>query len=153
MVTTPARARRETSEPQEVLAVLAGLLMAAATSIVPAGAMALVPMAKADESQNGQFYTPPDPLSPARPGDLNRTEPARLAHGFDLTFGRQETFTATMLARRATAAHHNASAPLANLSPTRPGQCVVSRISNNCGLTMCLMKWGPRGLPDSGVLQ
>ena len=31
-----------------------------------------------DEPQYAEFYTPPDPLPPGRPGDLIRTEPSRL---------------------------------------------------------------------------
>lgn len=35
-------------------------------------------LAHADESQYEQFYTPPEPLPPGKPGDLIRTEPSRL---------------------------------------------------------------------------
>ncbi|MGZ4527504.1 MAG: lipase family protein [Mycobacterium sp.] len=34
--------------------------------------------ADGDEPQYAEFYTPPDPLPPGRPGDLIRTEPSRL---------------------------------------------------------------------------
>ncbi|GBE64752.1 Secretory lipase family protein [Mycobacterium sp. MFM001] len=35
-------------------------------------------VAGADESVYAEFYTPPDPLPPGRPGDLIRTEPSRI---------------------------------------------------------------------------
>lgn len=35
-------------------------------------------VARADESQYAEFYTPPDPLPEGRPGDLIRSEPSRL---------------------------------------------------------------------------
>ena len=38
----------------------------------------LLPHARANESQYAEFYTPPDPLPPGRPGDLIRSEPSRL---------------------------------------------------------------------------
>ena len=38
----------------------------------------LLPHARANESQDAEFYTPPDPLPPGRPGDLIRSEPSRL---------------------------------------------------------------------------
>lgn len=50
------------------------------------GSLVLAPHAGADrnhdpyfnEDEYAQFYTPPDPLPPAQPGDLIRTEPSRL---------------------------------------------------------------------------
>jgi triacylglycerol lipase len=53
------------------LATVAGMLAA-----LPA--LAIVPTAHADDQKYEEFYTPPDPLPPAKPGDLIRTEPSRL---------------------------------------------------------------------------
>lgn len=41
-------------------------------------ALIFEPVATADESQYQEFYTPPDPLPPGKPGDLIRSEPSRL---------------------------------------------------------------------------
>jgi hypothetical protein len=53
--------------------------IAALCCIGPTGAAAgTLPIARADESQFLEFYTPPDPLPPGLPGDLIRTEPQRI---------------------------------------------------------------------------
>ncbi|GAB4685948.1 lipase family protein [Mycobacterium avium subsp. hominissuis] len=49
--------------------------MAIAASLVSA---TIPPPAHADDQKYEQFYTPPDPLPPGKPGDLIRTEPSRL---------------------------------------------------------------------------
>jgi hypothetical protein len=50
---------------------LAALVVVCASGIV-------VPPARADDRQYEEFYTPPDPLPPGKPGDLIRTEPSPL---------------------------------------------------------------------------
>jgi len=50
---------------------LAALVVLCACGIV-------IPQAHADDRQYEEFYTPPDPLPPGKPGDLIRTEPSRL---------------------------------------------------------------------------
>ncbi len=57
------------------LGVLIGVLLCISPSLP---ALELAPVARADESQYIEFYTPPDPLPPGKPGDLIRTEPSRL---------------------------------------------------------------------------
>jgi hypothetical protein len=57
------------------LGVLLGVLLCISPSLP---ALELAPVARADESQYEEFYTPPDPLPPGKPGDLIRTEPSRL---------------------------------------------------------------------------
>src|SRR6476646_1987370 len=54
------------------LAALAAILLA----VVPC--IDVAPIARADDRQYEEFYTPPDPLPPGAPGDLIRTEPSRL---------------------------------------------------------------------------
>jgi len=52
-----------------------------AVLLVVVAALLNIPIAHADggdEPQYAEFYTPPDPLPPGRPGDLIRTEPSRL---------------------------------------------------------------------------
>ena len=41
--------------------------------------LTFAPVAGADDWEYEEFYTPPEPLPPGRPGDLIRTEPSRLA--------------------------------------------------------------------------
>jgi hypothetical protein len=63
-----------------VLAKLAAVVLAIAVVVVPV-AVAESPSAHADpydESLYEQFYTPPQPLPPGEPGDLIRSEPARM---------------------------------------------------------------------------
>jgi hypothetical protein len=57
------------------LGVLLGVLLCISPSL---HALELAPVARADESQYEEFYTPPDPLPPGGPGDLIRSEPSRL---------------------------------------------------------------------------
>ena len=55
------------------------LALTAAALMVAVPALVVMPVAHADDSEYEEFYTPPDPLPPGRPGDLIRTEPSRLA--------------------------------------------------------------------------
>ncbi|MGJ6123865.1 lipase family protein [Mycolicibacterium sp. Y3] len=50
--------------------------MMSALSVV--STIAVTPVARADDRQYEQFYTPPEPLPPGQPGDILRTEPSRL---------------------------------------------------------------------------
>lgn len=54
----------------------AATMVAAILAVVPA--VPTAPVARADDRQYEEFYTPPSPLPPGRPGDLIRTEPSRL---------------------------------------------------------------------------
>src|SRR5690242_893055 len=47
-----------------------------ALALLPA--IKVAPIARADEGQYLEFYTPPEPLPPGKPGDLIRTEPSPL---------------------------------------------------------------------------
>lgn len=58
---------------RRVAGVFAALVLMAGTLTGPA-----IARADGDEPQYADFYTPPDPLPPGRPGDLIRTEPSRL---------------------------------------------------------------------------
>ncbi|CAN5240117.1 lipase family protein [soil metagenome] len=62
------------NHPRLVLGFAALLAIGLAT--IPA--VNITPPAHADESGYQEFYTPPDPLPPGKPGDLIRSEPSRL---------------------------------------------------------------------------
>lgn len=55
------------------------LALTAAALMVAFPAPVVMPAAHADDREYEEFYTPPDPLPPGKPGDLIRTEPSRLA--------------------------------------------------------------------------
>ena len=59
------------------LRVLLGVLLCISPSL---HALEVAPVARADESQYIEFYTPPDPLPPGAPGDLIRFEPSRVVY-------------------------------------------------------------------------
>ncbi|WP_428370256.1 lipase family protein [Mycolicibacterium sp.] len=58
---------------------LCGALVTALVALIPA-VVGPAPLASADETKYLTFYTPPDPLPEGKPGDLIRTEPARLVY-------------------------------------------------------------------------
>jgi hypothetical protein len=68
--TDPAAHPRRVWVKTVIVAIVVGLAITPIVTVAPA--------ARADERQYEQFYTPPDPLPPGRPGDLIRTEPSRL---------------------------------------------------------------------------
>jgi hypothetical protein len=57
------------------LCVLLAALLCVSPSLSPRQSVAV---ARADDREYEEFYTPPDPLPPGAPGDLIRTEPQRL---------------------------------------------------------------------------
>ena len=57
------------------LCVLLAALLCVSPSLGPRESLAV---ARADDREYEEFYTPPDPLPPGAPGDLIRTEPQRL---------------------------------------------------------------------------
>lgn len=56
------------------------VLIALAVAVLALPAVTVQPPANADETKYLAFYTPPDPLPPGKPGDLIRSEPARLVY-------------------------------------------------------------------------
>ena len=54
----------------------AATVVAAILAVAPA--IPTAPVARADDRNYEEFYTPPSPLPPGQPGDLIRTEPSRL---------------------------------------------------------------------------
>jgi hypothetical protein len=85
---------------------LLGLVAVVLTCLSIAGSHAPPARADGDELQYEEFYTPPDPLPPAQPGDVIRTEPSRMfnqgihySSGWDIVFNYEELFVATMVAR------------------------------------------------------
>ncbi|AEV73528.1 MULTISPECIES: lipase family protein [Mycolicibacterium] len=72
-----SRSRTGTTAYKRVLTGLLVVVCAIAATGLTAG---VAPPARADETKYLEFYTPPDPLPPGKPGDLIRSEPARLVY-------------------------------------------------------------------------
>ncbi len=60
--------------------VFTGLLVVVCAIAATGLTVAVSPPARADETKYLEFYTPPDPMPAGKPGDLIRSEPARLVY-------------------------------------------------------------------------
>jgi Secretory lipase len=77
MTTYPVSTQPAGHVRQKARAVLKAV-MAIVFAVIILPGWTSIPIARADESQYEEFYTPPDPLPDGAPGDLIRFEPSRL---------------------------------------------------------------------------